>query len=73
MIDWWFDDCFDDDLMLYYSDIGDFRVGKVILEIGGKNKSFKQIQEVENGFLVIDTDFTTHKRKIPLWVFGLMV
>jgi hypothetical protein len=67
-----FTSCFEDDLTLYYSDIGDFKVEEYIFEVGGKGKSFKQIEGVENGYLVIDIDFTTHKRKIPLWVFGLM-
>jgi len=67
-----FASCFRDDLTLYYSDIGDFKVDKYIFEVGGKNKKFKQIEDVENSFLVIDIDFTTHKKKIPLWVFGLM-
>jgi len=66
-----FASCFRESLTLYYSDVGDFKVGKYIFEVGGKNKTFKQIQDVEDAFLVIDTDFTTHKKKIPLWVFGL--
>jgi len=57
---------------IYYSDIGDFRVDKYIFEVGGENKSFKQIKDVENSFLVIDTDYTMEERKIPLWLFGLM-
>ncbi len=67
-----FASCFEDDLTLYYSDIGDFKVEEQIFEVGGKGKSFKQIENIENSYLVIDTDFTVHKRKIPLWVFGLM-
>lgn len=66
-----FASCFRESLTLYYSDVGDFKVGKYIFEVGGKNKTFKQIQDVEDAFLVIDTDFTTHKKKVPLWVFGL--
>ena len=66
-----FASCFEDDLTLYYSDIGDFKVGEYIFEVGGKGKSFKQIEDLENSYLVIDTDFTVHERKIPLWVFGL--
>ena len=66
-----FASCFEDNLTLYYSDIGDFKVDKYIFEVGGKNKTFKQIANEEEGFLVIDTDFTTHKRKVPLWIFGL--
>lgn len=56
---------------IYYSDIGDFRVQDIIFEIGGKNKTFKQIHDVENSYLVIDTNYTTDSRKIPLWLFGL--
>jgi len=57
---------------IYYSDIGDFRVDKYLFEIGGKNKSFKQIKDIENSYLVIDTDYTMEENKIPLWLFGLM-
>jgi len=67
-----FASCFGDDLTLYYSDIGDFKVDEYIFEVGGKGKSFKQLEGIENGYLVIDTDLTTHERKVPLWVFGLM-
>jgi len=67
-----FASCFEDNLTLYYSDVGDFKVEEYIFEVGGKGKSFKQLEGVENGYLVIDTDFTTHQRKVPLWVFGLM-
>jgi predicted AAA+ superfamily ATPase len=67
-----FASCFGDNLTLYYSDIGDFKVEEYIFEVGGKGKSFKQLEGIENGYLVIDTDLTTHKRKIPLWLFGLI-
>lgn len=61
--------CFD---KVHYSDIGDFVVQDRIFEIGGKNKTLKQIKEVKNSFLVIDTDYTTDERQIVLWLFGLM-
>ncbi|MEA1956603.1 MAG: AAA family ATPase [Campylobacterota bacterium] len=64
-----FASCFE---VLYYSDIGDFKVNEYIFEIGGTNKKFKQIQDVENSFLVIDTDYSMEKNKIPLWMFGLL-
>jgi len=44
----------------------------MIFEIGGKNKNFKQIKDVKNSYLVIDTDYTTQKNKIPLWLFGFL-
>lgn len=64
-----FASCFD---KIYYSDIGDFRVDHYIFEIGGKDKSFKQIKDVENSFVVIDTDYSMEENKIPLWLFGLI-
>jgi len=57
---------------IYYSDRGDFKVDGYIFEIGGKNKSFKQIQNIPNSFVVTDTDYTMETNKIPLWLFGLL-
>lgn len=58
---------------IYYSDIGDFRVGDSIFEIGGRDKSFKQIKDIPKSYVVVDTDYTMEENKIPLWLFGLMV
>jgi len=52
--------------------IGNFRVDDTIFEIGGKNKTLKQIKGIKNSFLVIDTDYTTDEKRIPLWLFGLL-
>ena len=57
---------------IYYSDIGDFVVNDIVFEIGGKKKSFRQIKDIQNAYLAIDTDFTTNERKIPLWLFGFI-
>ena len=57
---------------IYYSDIGDFIVDDIIFEIGGKNKNFSQIKDIEKSYLAIDVDTTTHKNKIPLWLFGFL-
>ena len=64
-----FASCFE---TIYYSDVGDFKVDKYTFEIGGKNKSFKQISTIDNAFVVTDTDYTTEENRIPLWLFGLM-
>ena len=66
----YFSSCFENNI--YYSDIGDFIVNNTIFEIGGKSKFFKQIKDVENSYLVIDTDYSSQKNKIPLWMFGLL-
>ena len=52
---------------------GDFIVdSKYVFEIGGENKGFKQIKDLENSFVVQDTDSTEDKHKIPLWLFGFL-
>lgn len=61
--------CFD---TIYYSDIGDFRVDNYVFEVGGKHKTFAQIKDVDNSFLALDIDFTSNKRKIPLWLFSFV-
>ena len=56
-----------------YSKIGDFLVdGKQIFEIGGKNKSFKQIKDLDNSFVVADDIEIGFGNKIPLWLFGFL-
>ncbi len=64
-----FSSCFE---KIYYSDVGDFIVDDKIFEIGGKNKTFKQIKDIPNSYLAIDTDYTMEKNKIPLWLFGFL-
>jgi predicted AAA+ superfamily ATPase len=52
---------------------GDFVVAsKYIVEIGGKNKSFKQIKDIENAFVVADEIEVGFGNKIPLWLFGFL-
>ena len=52
---------------------GDFLVnGKYLFEVGGKNKSFDQIKDIENSFLALDGIEVGHHNRIPLWVFGMM-
>ena len=56
-----------------HSKIGDFLVDdSYIFEIGGKNKSFKQIKDRENSFVVADDIEIGFGNKIPLWLFGFL-
>jgi len=58
---------------IYYKNRGDFLVDeKYLFEIGGKNKSFKQIKDVENSFVVADDIEIGFGNKIPLWLFGFL-
>ena len=52
---------------------GDFLVNdKYLFEIGGKNKSFKQIKDIQNSFVVADDKEIGNGNKIPLWLFGFL-
>ncbi len=58
---------------IYYVDRGDFLVDeKYIFEIGGKNKSFNQIKDLPNSFVVADDIEIGFGAKIPLWLFGFL-
>lgn len=64
-----FVNCFSE---IFYSNIGDFIVDDIIFEIGGKGKNFSQVKDIDKSYLAIDVDTTTHKYKIPLWLFGFL-
>lgn len=52
------------------STASDFAIGKYTFEIGGKNKSQKQIREVENAYVIKDDIEFGMLNIIPLWMFG---
>lgn len=52
---------------------GDFLVdNKFTFEVGGKNKSFEQIKDVENSYIAADDIEIGFGAKIPLWLFGFL-
>lgn len=53
------------------SDVADFTIGKYTFEIGGKNKKQKQIESVEDAFVIKDDIESGYLNVIPLWMFGL--
>jgi predicted AAA+ superfamily ATPase len=58
---------------LSHSKIGDFLVNdEYTFEIGGKNKSYKQIADVNNFYVVADDIEVGFGNKIPLWLFGFL-
>jgi len=55
------------------SKVSDFLiVDKYTLEVGGKNKSQKQIETVDNAFVVKDDIEIGSGNVIPLWLFGFL-
>jgi uncharacterized protein len=51
---------------------GDFVVDDHIFEIGGKNKTSKQIKGLENAYIIADGILVGSKNTIPLYLLGLM-
>jgi len=55
------------------SKVSDFLVmDKYTLEVGGKNKTQKQIETVDNSFVVKDDIEIGSGNVIPLWLFGFL-
>jgi len=56
-----------------YTDQTDFHIdGNYYFEIGGKNKTTRQIKELNNAYLALDGLETGFRNEIPLWLFGFL-
>lgn len=52
---------------------GDFLIDdEITVEIGGKNKTSKQVQAIENAYVVKDDIEYAFQKNIPLWMFGML-
>jgi len=61
------------DHRLLYTSTGDFMVdGKFTFEVGGKNKTQKQITGIENAWIAADNVEYSFQNRIPLWLFGFL-
>ncbi|MDA3890769.1 MAG: AAA family ATPase [Salinivirgaceae bacterium] len=59
--------------VITYPKNGDFLVdGKYTLEVGGKNKTNKQLIDIDNAFIAMDDIETGFGNRIPLWLFGFL-
>ena len=55
------------------SPVSDFLVDdKYTFEVGGRKKKQRQLQDVENGYVVKDDIETGYGNIIPLWMFGML-
>jgi len=59
-------------LPITYAEAGDFGIGERIFEIGGKDKTGKQVKHLENAYLAVDDIEIGHQHRIPLWLFGFL-
>lgn len=58
---------------VYAPSQGDFLVdNKYLFEVGGKNKTFEQIKDMQDCFLAVDDTEVGSRNRIPLWMFGLL-
>ncbi|NOY49763.1 MAG: AAA family ATPase [Chlorobi bacterium] len=56
-----------------YPKTGDFIVDKkYTFEIGGKNKTIKQVSDIQDSFIAADDIEYGYKNKIPIWMFGFL-
>ena len=56
-----------------YTGVGDFVVdGKWTFEVGGKSKSFSQVADLPNSYVVNDDTAVGRGNRIPLWLFGFI-
>lgn len=52
---------------------GDFLIdGKITIEIGGQDKSFDQIADIPNSYILADSMEFPVGKKLPLWIVGLL-
>jgi len=52
---------------------GDFKVeGKFHFELGGKQKTAKQLKAATDAFVVSDSLEIGSGKKVPLWMFGFL-
>lgn len=57
---------------IYYSNVGDFMVDKQCFEIGGKNKTRRQLKTTASGYVVRDDILHPGQGVIPLYLFGFL-
>ncbi|WP_024788140.1 ATP-binding protein [Lebetimonas sp. JH369] len=61
-----------EDYEIYAPSKGDFVVNEYTFEIGGKNKTKKQIKNLEYAYIVVGDIEIGSGNKIPLWLFGFL-
>ena len=54
------------------SSVSDFYITPYTFEVGGANKTRKQIKDVDNAYVVKDDIEYGALRTIPLWSFGFL-
>ena len=59
-------------LDVFHSKQGDYQIGQFTFEIGGKNKTRKQLSGLENALVVKDDTVSATSGMVPLVFFGFL-
>jgi len=59
-------------LDVYHSKQAEYQIQNYVFEVGGKNKTAKQIKALDESFLVKDDTLSVSKRTIPLFLLGFL-
>ena len=54
------------------SAVSDFEIDGITFEVGGRNKTSRQIKDLEKAYLVKDDTEYVYRNEIPLWMFGFI-
>ena len=54
------------------SKVADFKIGDYTFEVGGKNKTQRQIAGIDNAYIVKDDTEYAFRNEVPLWMFGFL-
>ena len=57
---------------VYSSKISDFEVDGVTFEVGGRNKTGRQLKDADKGYIVKDNIEYAEGKNIPIWMFGFI-
>ena len=57
----------------YGKKTGDFKInGRYILEVGGEGKTYDQIADIPDSYILADGIETPYRCKLPLWIVGFL-
>ncbi len=57
---------------IFYSTKGDFSINDMIVEVGGKGKTGKQVRGEKNAYILADDILVGYGSTIPLYLFGFL-
>jgi predicted AAA+ superfamily ATPase len=59
-------------IQAHYPKMGDFQIDDTVFEVGGKNKTATQIQNLQDAYVLADGLILGNKKTIPLYLLGFL-